>query len=656
MKRIWAMSWECLLCVVFLCLVGPVAVLAEASNGSTDQPDTLTADIPPSELDEGGAAGGQAPLPLFLGCPRRNDSETSFLGGGFAGRELGSSSRGTSLMGLQAPGSTYGDAVAQEDFTLPPQGLGSYLQSGYQSARNDYFVLGGIRGSDDRMDVQADFGAREAGNYSAPGGTVVPAGLTARHVDLGTTWHLDPEQKLWTTFSYLQQKNIDAPSLPMDDVGTDNLAGNGGWQIQRPGSSLGQISITAGFQAVDHRLDNSRKPTVLTAPASIDGKIRNWDAHARTLLGRSGPQVTLGTDFTHQMQAFERRGVIQEGGQLRTDHLQTEATQFTGGLFSSVDFRLSGSSRLVLEGRADAVTSKSRSADSASLGHRTLVEQWIRYFGADASDYDQTEWLGAAAATVGHEFSTRTRGYLRTQYRARPAGIGQRYYGFIPTPGGYRLGNPTLGPEKEWDLATGLSWSNTDFVLTASGFLSSYSDFILPRIIDRIDVDGDGIPDDIKGYLPRDAQLYGGALGLEWRPSDRVRAPLCVKYLRGRNTTDDKDLPEIPPLSGYAELHILAHVATQTGVWAQVDFAADQNHIDPLFGEDSTPGYAIWGLGASTAPVHNLDLTLQVDNIFDRRYHNHLVREAVLPVGGLSQGQEIPAQGRNLRVAARWVF
>ncbi len=654
MRHVWGMGQECLLCC--LLLVGAVAAAAEIPPQETAPPDTLMTEVPPSDLATEDLAGTLTALPLFAGCPRRNDPETSFLGGSFSGQEFGNRSQGTVTMGLQGSGMDTGGMTEGTDFPDTARSLASYIQSGFQSARNDYFVMGGVQGGDDRMDVKADFGAREAGNYSAPGGTVVPAGLTTRHVDLGTAWHLSPAQKMWTSFSYLQQKNIDAPSLPMDNVGTDNLAGNGGWQLQRPGSTLGRISITAGFRAVDHRLNNSRKPTVLTAPAEINGKIRNWDAHVQTLLGGGGPTVTLGADFTHQLQDIERRGVIQEGGELRTDRLETEATQFSGGVFSSTDFRLSASSRLVLEGRVGAVTSKSRSADSASLGHQTLVEHWIRYFGADASDYDQTQWLGAVGATLGHDFSSRTRGYLRTQYRARPAGISQRYYGFIPTPGGYRLGNPTLGSQKEWDTAAGLSWSNSNLVVTASGFLTEYTDFILPRIIDRIDVDGDGLPDAIKGFLPRDARLYGGALGLEWRPSDRVRAPVCLKYLRGENTTDHQDLPEIPPLSGYAELHVLAREASATWAWAQVDFAADQNHVDPLFGENTTAGYAVWGLGLSTSPVHNLAVKLEVDNVFDREYHNHLTREAVLPVGGLAQGQEIPAQGRNYRLWARWEF
>jgi len=131
---------------------------------------------------------------------------------------------------------------------------------------------------------------------------------------------------------------------------------------------------------------------------------------------------------------------------------------------------------------------------------------------------------------------------------------------------------------------------------------------------------------------------------------------VTVSYVRGRNTTGDRDLPEIPPLSGTAEVRYLAHHGTNTWLGLGAYFAADQEKIDPLFPENRTGGFTIWRLALETEPVAGFSVRLRVDNLFDRLYNEHLTREALLPTGGLAAGQEIPALGRNLNVSARMEF
>jgi len=628
------------LMVVVVVSGGQVPAMA-GDVGATAGLDSTLSFMPFSRLDSGDFSAEQASLQQFWGCPRRMDPVWGF--GGVGSPVLGASGS------VLDPGEVPTEAGAAT-------GMSSYLRSGYQTSRSDSYIAGGVKGGDARMDTRADLGAREAGNYSSPSGTVVPAGLSTRRAGLAATWHLSPQDDLWTSFTYLQRRNIDAPSQPMDTITADNLGGRSGLVFRRPGSTLGAISLTGGFTAVDQLLSNSHKPTVMTAPAEINGRIRAWNAHARTRLAGTGPEITLGADFSHQTQAFARRGVTLADGGAQLDNLDTRALQYAGGAYARADISLAQSSGLALEGRAQAVTSRSRTAEAPTVGNQQLLDYWIRYFGTEASDYDQTEWVGAGSATLGHGFSPSVRSYLRLEYQARPAGIGQRYYGFIPTPGGYRLGNPTLTTQKDLTVDSGLTWTSDALSVTATVFMTDARDYIIPRIIDRIDVDGDGVPDAIKGFLPRDAQLNGGSLGASWQPRAWMRMPLCVNYLRGRNTSESKDLPEIPPLSGYAELQFLLHSPSRTWFWTQVDFAADQSNIDAQFGENSTPGYAIWGVGLSVEPGAGLSLSLQVDNVFNREYHRHLTREAMLPADGLSQGQEIPAQGRNVRLAAQWNF
>jgi iron complex outermembrane receptor protein len=55
--------------------------------------------------------------------------------------------------------------------------------------------------------------------------------------------------------------------------------------------------------------------------------------------------------------------------------------------------------------------------------------------------------------------------------------------------------------------------------------------------------------------------------------------------------------------------------------------AAQQSRISPSYGEDNTPAYSIFNVRSTYALNWNdkrFELTAGVENIFDKKYHNHL--------------------------------
>ncbi len=592
-------------------------------------------------------------VPLYGACPGHMDPPATYL-------ESASLQRVDVYRGAEGglmPGAVGGMILADPHYERPAGAADrwrTFVNTGYGTARDAYHLDTGVYGGRGRLDVRASVGVREASDYTSPEGTVVPADASHRRADLSVGWNATEDARLWTAFTYAHDEDLDFPALPMDAVSSDFLAGNAGWRWRRPGSGWTQVSVTAGFSTVDHLMDNSLKPTAAVMQASTDTDARSWGAHVQAVRDDDSVRWTLGLDGTGLTRDANRTRTMM--GTTYRDHLWPDARQVTYGASARAVINPSGVTRWALTGRLDGVDSRARAVDDPSLQGMTIGEQWVGYFGSGAENPDRTEAVGAAAVQVDRVLGEGVDGYLRTGVGARAAGVTERYYAFAPAPGGYQLGNPTLDPEKKHELEAGLAWIADAWAVRAAVFGSWFSDYILPEVIDSMDVNGDGSPDAIKGFVPVDARLYGGELTLQWRPSEVVRLPLAVSWVRGENTSDHRDLPEIPPLSGYVELRIRGHAVTQTWISARCDFAADQNHVDPLFVEDSTPGYAVWGLGLDTEPMAGLTVSARLENIFDREYHEHLVREAVLPVGGLAKGQEIPAVGRNLRLAARWVF
>ncbi len=596
-------------------------------------------------------------VPLFGACPGRMDPPATYLTPLSMSRVSIFRPGGLATFG---PGATGGAILADPDFERPAgalPGATPFLEAGYESAREGFNTEAGVFGGNRALDFKVGLGYRQFDDYTAPDGTVVPAGMKSTTANGSVGWRPGSNSRLWNAITYTKEKDVDFPSMPMDNIETDFWVYNAGWRSQYHGHTVSQLELTGGVSFVDHFMDNSNKPNRKMMEAGTDAMTRSWAAHAHLDLDPGG-SVTLktGLDVTSLTRDATRTRHIVASGATFHDRLWPNAVQATGGGFATAEIPLSSTSGLTLKGRLDAVDSQARAADEPSLGGRTVRQQYVRFYGPGAAETDRTETLGLASIRLDGQFAPRHLWYLRGGLSSRAAGVTERYYAFGPAPGGFQIGNPTLAAEKKGEGEAGVTLTGDQLAFALSGFFSQVGDYILPTVVAVMDVNGDGRDDTLKGFENIDATLGGAELGLEYRPAEFLYLPLTVSYVRGRNTTSDRDLPEIPPLSGTAEIRFRAHGPTETWLRGGAYFAADQEKIDPAFGENRTGGFTVWRLGLESEPLGGLKLRLMVDNIFDRLYHEHLTREALLPTGGLHAGQEIPAPGRSLNVSARMEF
>lgn len=596
-------------------------------------------------------------VPLYGACPGRMDPPATYLGNMSTNGVAVYRTGGTLGYG---PGGTGGSIFANPDYQRSkgaPSGLKIFLDAGYESARDGYYTEAGFFGGTAKVDVKLGFGFQEKNDYTAPDGTVVPAHLQRQAANVSLGFRLGENSRLWNALTQVSEEDVDFPSLPMDNLSTDFLVYNIGWSQEFHGDTMKRLDVTGGFSTVDHFMGNAYKVTSAALDATTDSDVRTQAGHAHLEL-TPGQDLTLNTgfDFNRVNRDATRRRQILASGATFYDRLWPDAVQTTYGVFARLKWPLASSTKLYLNGRFDLSYSEARAADAASLGGRTVREQYVRFYGEEAADTDLTESLGAFSANLEREFTPDALWYLRAGLSTRAAGITERYYAFGPAPGGFQVGNPTLDPEKKLEAETGLQFSSGKLTTLLNVFYASVWDFILATPIHEGDINGDDTIDLVKGFYNVDASLFGGELGLEYRPLNRFYLPVTVSYVRGRNTTDDRDLPEIPALSSTVEARYLAHQGSQTWLSFGAFFAADQDKIDPLFPEDRTPGYAVYHLSVESQPAKGLFLRVGVENLFDRLYHDHLTHNALLPSEGLAAGQEIPAPGRDWRLSARWEF
>jgi len=591
-------------------------------------------------------------VPLYGACPGHMDPPVTYLSG-TAAAAVDVTCCGTADAGA---GGNAGAVTVDPDYARAddaPDGWRPWVEAGWESARDGGYAGGGVAGGQGALDLKAGVAHRSLDDYTAPDGRVVPASLTETTADLSVGWRPARGRRLWTALNYAKEKDIAYVAMPMDNRDTDFLAWNLGWRAEGCGA-VDSWEITAGLSTIDHLMDNRDKPTWTTMHASTDGRTDTWAARARVDLAPGAFTLRLGADVTEVRQDALRTRTMTATGMSAYDHMWPDGRQATYGGLAELGRSL-GAATLTLEGRLDAFDSAARAADDASLGGLTVREQYVRWYGADAAETDRTETMGQAAVRL-EGGDDRLGWRLRTGLATRPAGIGERYLAFAPAPGGYQVGNPSLAAEKAWQSEAGVDMARDGLELAAAVYHYAITDYILPTLVARQDVTGDGVPDAIKGWLNRDATLTGAELSAVGKPSARVRVPVTLALVRGRNTTDDRDLPEIPAFGGKAEVQLLAWTAGEGWLTCGARFAADQDRIDPVFGENRTGGWTVWHVGVEARPVASLTLRATVENLFDKLYWDHLTREAALATGGLAAGDEVPAVGRSLAASARWTF
>lgn len=124
-----------------------------------------------------------------------------------------------------------------------------------------------------------------------------------------------------------------------------------------------------------------------------------------------------------------------------------------------------------------------------------------------------------------------------------------------------------------------------------------------------------------------DARIRGGELGAAWRPSPRWKLQGSLAQAWGQNTTDDRPLPQMPPLEARLSADYTRGAWSIGGLWrvvaAQGRVSVDEGNV---VGRDLDPskGFGIVSLNGAYRFGAAVRLTAGIDNVFDRRYAEHL--------------------------------
>ena len=189
---------------------------------------------------------------------------------------------------------------------------------------------------------------------------------------------------------------------------------------------------------------------------------------------------------------------------------------------------------------------------------------------------------------------------------------------FSPTsgPAGSVNAFDAIKPEKTTQLDMGLQYKTERLEAWASVYAGEIRDYILF--------------DYAKGSSQAqnvNARVMGGELGAAYQLTSNWKADATLAYAWGKNTTDGKALPQMPPLDTRLGLTYSEDDWSAGALWRVV---ARQDRIDRNAGNvvgkdyDKSAGFGVFSLNGAYRISKNLKVSAGVDNLLDKNYSEHL--------------------------------
>lgn len=192
---------------------------------------------------------------------------------------------------------------------------------------------------------------------------------------------------------------------------------------------------------------------------------------------------------------------------------------------------------------------------------------------------------------------------------------------FSPTTGadGRSRAFDSVQPEKTTQLDFGAKYSGDRFDGWLSGYVGHVSDFILFSY------------DASNPYFSRagnvDATIMGAETGFSYQLTEKLKLDSSLAWSWGENTSDNRPLPQMPPLESRVGL------SWEQGDWSTgglLRMVSSQSRIarneGNVVGKDfeRSPGFVVFSANTAWQINKSLKLSAGLDNIFNQNYSEHL--------------------------------
>jgi len=539
---------------------------------------------------------------LMLGaCPNRMDAPTSYI-------SPQTYDRLTVIKGPQSviwgPGGSAGTVLFERD----PERFGEL------GSRVDASLLVGSNGRfDRRLDAAAgnqQAYARFVGNRSRAGdyedghGDDVPSRWDKWNGDATLGWTPDADTLLELTAgrgdgeARYAGRGMDGSQFKRESLGLR-------FERSNLGEVLDSVEAQVWYNYADHVMDNYslRRPSgsgMMGRPMVSNVDRRSLGARLKATWRWDDLQLIGGLDA--QRNEHRKRGGM--GVDTHRGQAWTQDADFHNyGAFAELTWHATDTDRLVSGARLDRASARDfRQADASGTRERaeTLPSGFVRL------EHDLAALPATAYIGLGH--AQRFPDY----WELFSPGVG---------PVGSRDAFKGIAPEKTTQLDLGLSYKDERLEAWASAYAGQIRDYIL------FDYRA-GMTGAARSRASNvDARVMGGELGVAYTLLEHWKADATLAYAWGKNSSDGRALPQMPPLDSRFGL---TYARDDWSAGALLRLVAPQRRIAEgqgnVVGKDyrDSAGFGVFSLNGAYRVSKQVKLSAGVDNLFDKAYAEHL--------------------------------
>lgn len=463
--------------------------------------------------------------------------------------------------------------------------------------------------------MEATAETRTADNYEDGGGNEIrsaytqkSAGLTLGYAKDGVEIALDLERDRAEDVLFAGA-GMDSP---LSETNTIRL--RGGVDVNR--GALRRIEGNLFQSNVDHVMDNYslRNPSAamgMVSPTTSDTFGGKLEAHfdfgqTRAKFGVDHLSNTrLAQGFMGPVAAIEARDPTREVFLSWPD-----VTIAQTGVYAETETDLNAKTLLKLGARYDYVRAGADMVGvvpGAATATMTANDFYTAQYGTTFDD-DREEHNFSGLARLEYKLDSSSMMFIGVSRSVRTADANERAMARSTW-----VGNPDINPEKHTQFDIGYETRRDNWSFNAAAYVDQVDDYILR---DAFSVAG------VTTYRNVSARLQGIELSGSWEQNGwEVLGDTTWTY--GQNRTDDRALAQIPPLQGQLTV---SYGQDQWRAGARVNWALEQDRIDPSRDPGVTPGYTTLDMFGSYKVSKNAVLLAGVDNVTNETYANHLSR------------------------------
>ncbi len=490
---------------------------------------------------------------------------------------------------------------------------GDYNNNSHSKGTSVDFSVGGDSGF-----LRAYGAHQNAGNYQDGNGQTVSSAFTSLSGGLLLALDLMDNLRMELNVESSQDDDIHYAGSGMDAP----WAKSDSWRLkmsyQDGAGWFDTLELQAWYSKTKHLMDNYsvRKRSNISKLIRTPSEALSRGGRLTGSIAFDTAELKLGADLQLVEKTAQKYEVnpVSSNEQLQANVWPKIENQQLG-LFSELDYGLSEADTLRAGFRLDDLKAEPDKNLSRQLADNSPDSLYKKYYGTSGGSNHELEVSGVLSWQ--HDLSSDQTLLLKLSRSARPADATEQ---FIASRGSCCqgsddwVGNPAIKPEIHHQMDIGYQQHFSLFDWSITAWVNEISDYIL-----RYETKpGASL------YGNRDARLYGMDSNLHFS-TEHWQGRVSITWLNGENRTDNKPLPQIPPLSATLQLDYLTE---QWLLGTRLELASDQSKIDYGSALDTgkSAGYGVMHVYGKYHLTDSLTLNGGIKNLFDKAYSPHINR------------------------------